>query len=141
MDRLLGLVDLVVWVVDPQKYADRVIHDSYLREFHRHRDVTVVVLNQADRLPPAELPRVLADLRRLLDADGLTGVPLLATTAIDPAGMAGLRERAGADGRRAAGRAAPARRRRRHGGRRRWTSWSARGRPADGPDDGRRSTG
>ncbi|MGC4879477.1 GTPase [Micromonospora sp. DT43] len=91
VDRLLGLVDQVVWVVDPQKYADRVIHDSYLREFHRHRDVTVVVLNQADRLSPNELPRVLDDLRRLLDSDGLTGVPLLATTAIDPAGMVGLR--------------------------------------------------
>ncbi|MEU5903616.1 GTPase [Micromonospora sp. NPDC047527] len=91
VDRLLGLVDQVVWVVDPQKYADRVIHDSYLREFHRHRDVTLVVLNQADRLPSAELPRVLDDLRRLLDSDGLTGVPLLATTAIDPAGMVGLR--------------------------------------------------
>ncbi|MGN9774970.1 GTPase [Micromonospora sp. H33] len=92
VDRLLGLVDLVVWVVDPQKYADRVIHTSYLREFHRHRDVTLVVLNQADRLPPAELPRVLADLRRLLDADGLDGVPLLATAAVDPDGIAGLRE-------------------------------------------------
>ncbi|MBM7491778.1 GTP-binding protein EngB required for normal cell division [Micromonospora luteifusca] len=91
VDRLLGLVDQVVWVVDPQKYADRVIHDSYLREFHRHRDVTVVVLNQADRLTSAELPRVLDDLRRLLDTDGLTGVPLLSTTAIDPAGMVGLR--------------------------------------------------
>ncbi|MEU1747007.1 GTPase [Micromonospora arida] len=91
VDRLLGLVDQVVWVVDPQKYADRVIHDSYLREFHRHREVTLVVLNQADRLPPAEVPRVLDDLRRLLDTDGLTGVPLLATTAIDPAGMVGLR--------------------------------------------------
>ncbi|WP_327033352.1 GTPase [Micromonospora ureilytica] len=92
VDRLLGLVDQVVWVVDPQKYADRVIHDSYLREFHRHRDVTLVVLNQADRLPPAEVPRVMDDLRRLLDTDGLTGVPLLATTAIDPAGMVGLRD-------------------------------------------------
>ncbi|MBM7077699.1 GTPase [Micromonospora humida] len=92
VDRLLGLVDLVVWVVDPQKYADRVIHNSYLREFHRHREVTVVVLNQADRLPPAELPRVLADLRRLLDVDGLDGVPLLATTAVEPNGMTGLRE-------------------------------------------------
>ncbi|MCX4469064.1 50S ribosome-binding GTPase [Micromonospora sp. NBC_01655] len=91
VDRLLGLVDLVIWVVDPQKYADRVIHTSYLREFHRHRDVTLVVLNQADRLPPAELPRVLDDLRRLLDADGLGGVPLLATTAVDPVGIVELR--------------------------------------------------
>ncbi|MGC4808038.1 GTPase [Micromonospora sp. DT233] len=91
VDRLLGLVDLVVWVVDPQKYADRMIHNSYLREFRRHRDVTLVVLNQADQLPPAELPRVLEDLRRLLDADGLDGVPLLATTAVDPAGTVELR--------------------------------------------------
>ncbi|MDO3683757.1 GTPase [Micromonospora sp. C28ISP2-4] len=91
VDRLLGLVDLVVWVVDPQKYADRVIHTSYLREFHRHKDVTVVVLNQADRLHPTELPKVLDDLRRLLDADGLGGVPLLPTVAVDPNGLDGLR--------------------------------------------------
>nr|WP_148272165.1 GTPase [Micromonospora maris] len=91
VDRLLGLVDLVVWVVDPQKYADRVVHGSYLREFHRHRDVTVVVLNQVDRLPPTDVDRVVADLRRLLDADGLDGVPLLTTTITDPAGTEGLR--------------------------------------------------
>ncbi|RIV38941.1 GTPase [Micromonospora radicis] len=92
VDRLLGLVDLVVWVVDPQKYADRVVHAGYLREFHQHRDVTMVVLNQVDRLPPPEVPRVLADLRRLLDTDGLTGVPLLATTIADPAGTQQLRQ-------------------------------------------------
>ncbi|SDY22185.1 GTP-binding protein EngB required for normal cell division [Micromonospora pattaloongensis] len=91
VDRLLGLVDLVVWVVDPQKYADRVVHESYLREFHRHRDVTVVVLNQADRLPAAELPHVLDDLRRLLKADELDGVPVLATAAVDPAATTNLR--------------------------------------------------
>ncbi|WP_203999424.1 GTPase [Micromonospora lutea] len=91
VDRLLGLVDLMVWVVDPQKYADRVMHRSYLREFHRHRDVTVVVLNQTDRLSPTEVPRVLADLRRLLDADGLDGVPLLATNVADADGPERLR--------------------------------------------------
>lgn len=91
VDRLLGLVDLVVWVVDPQKYADRIVHTAYLSEFHRHKDVTVVVLNQVDRLPPAEVPRVLADLRRLLDADQLDGVPLLSTSAVDQESMADLR--------------------------------------------------
>jgi GTP-binding protein EngB required for normal cell division len=91
VDRLLGLVDLVVWVVDPQKYADRLVHTRYLREFHRHKDVTVVVLNQADRLPSAELPRVLDDLRRLLDDDGLGGVPVLATAAVQDAAMTDLR--------------------------------------------------
>ena len=91
VDRLLGLVDLVVWVVDPQKYADKVVHRSYLREFHRHRDVTVVVLNQADRLTPAEVIRLLTDLRQLLESDGLGGVPAIATSAVDPAGLAELR--------------------------------------------------
>ncbi|MBO0870564.1 MAG: 50S ribosome-binding GTPase [Micromonosporaceae bacterium] len=84
-DRLLALADLVVWVTDPQKYADQVIHQRYLRSFHRHRDSTVVVLNQADRLGPVDTGRCLADLRQLLDADGLADVPVLATSAVDEA--------------------------------------------------------
>jgi len=91
VDRLLGLVDLVVWVVDPQKYADRVVHTRYLQAFRNHKDVTVVVLNQADRLPQDEVERVLADLRKLLDADELDGVPLLATTALHQPAIADLR--------------------------------------------------
>lgn len=91
VDRLLGLVDLVVWVVDPQKYADRVVHASYLREFRRHQDITVVVLNQSDRLSPAEVPRVVADLRRILADDQLDQVPVLATSTLNQAGIAELR--------------------------------------------------
>ena len=44
----------------------------------------VVVLNQADRLPDADVTRCLTDLRRLLAADGLGSVPLLATSATSP---------------------------------------------------------
>ncbi|HEU5108031.1 MAG TPA: GTPase [Micromonosporaceae bacterium] len=91
VDRLLGLVDLVVWVVDPQKYADKLVHRTYLKEFHRHHDVTVVVLNQADRLAPADVERVLADLRGLLERDGLPGVPVLATSAVDQDRLTDLR--------------------------------------------------
>ena len=71
VDRLLRLVDLVIWVTDPQKYADQVIHEQYLQMFHRQAPNMVVVLNQADRLPDADVTRCLTDLRRLLDADGL----------------------------------------------------------------------
>ncbi|HET8659364.1 MAG TPA: GTPase, partial [Micromonosporaceae bacterium] len=54
VDRLLGLVDLVVWVLDPQKYADKLVHESYLRQFHQHKDITLVALNHADRLTPPD---------------------------------------------------------------------------------------
>jgi GTP-binding protein EngB required for normal cell division len=80
-ERLLALVDLVVWVTDPQKYADQVIHERYLQAFHQHREVTVVVLNQADRLGSTDAQRCVADLRKLLAADGLPEVPVFATSA------------------------------------------------------------
>ncbi|WP_432833410.1 GTPase [Dactylosporangium sp. CA-092794] len=91
VDRLLRLVDLVVWVLDPQKYADRVVHERYLNQFQRHRDITVVVLNQADRLTRADAERIIEDLRRLLDADGLGEVPTFATSAKGQPGLARLR--------------------------------------------------
>nr|BFE64375.1 50S ribosome-binding GTPase [Dactylosporangium thailandense] len=91
VDRLLRLVDLVVWVLDPQKYADRVVHQQYLAQFQRHRDVTVVVLNQADRLTRADSERLIADLGRLLDNDGLGGVPAFATSAKGEPGLGPLR--------------------------------------------------
>ncbi|MFI5913845.1 GTPase [Dactylosporangium sp. NPDC051541] len=91
VDRLLRLVDLVVWVLDPQKYADRVVHQQYLSQFQRHRDVTVVVLNQADRLNRTDAERLLEDLRRLLDNDGLGGVPAFATSAKGQPGLGALR--------------------------------------------------
>ncbi|GAA3344029.1 50S ribosome-binding GTPase [Amorphoplanes nipponensis] len=92
VDRLLGLVDQVVWVVDPQKYGDRVLHNAYLRQFKQHSDITIVVLNQADRLSPSDTDIVLTDLKRLLEEDGLTGVPALATSAKQPGMLNELRE-------------------------------------------------
>jgi hypothetical protein len=93
VDRLLTLVDLLVWVLDPQKYADRVVHEQYLARFARHRDVTVVLLNQADLLTPADVDSCLADLQRLLRSDGLEGAPVLATSSVGEPGLDALRER------------------------------------------------
>src|SRR5258706_6938486 len=71
-----GILDLVIWVLDPQKYADQTVHEEYLQHMGALRDVTVVVFNQADRLSPADAARCRTDLARLVEADGLTGVPV-----------------------------------------------------------------
>lgn len=71
VDRLLQLVDAVVWVVDPEKYADALLHERYLRPLASYGEVTCVVLNQVDRLPAGAVDHVLHDLRRLLDEDGM----------------------------------------------------------------------
>lgn len=71
VDRLVEIVDVFVWIVDPQKYADAALHRDYLRRFAGHADVTVVVLNQLDTLAPGDRTRTLDDLARLLRDDGL----------------------------------------------------------------------
>jgi GTP-binding protein EngB required for normal cell division len=91
VDRLVELVDLLVWVVDPQKYADAALHERYLRPLAAHRDVMLVVLNQVDRLPPQAVERCVGDLRRLLEQDGLADVPVLAVSARTGTGLAELR--------------------------------------------------
>jgi hypothetical protein len=90
-DRLLGVVDLVVWVLDPQKYADQVVHEGYLRELGPVRDMTMAVFNQVDRLTPADAAHCRADLTRLLEEDGLPGIPLVLTSAQTGAGLDELR--------------------------------------------------
>lgn len=95
VDRLLDLVDVVVWVTDPQKYADLVVHDGYLRRMALQRGGFIVALNQTDRLLPTSLPQVAGDLRRLLDEGGLADLPLVATSATgDVPGPAPVRPKA-----------------------------------------------
>lgn len=93
VDRMVKLVDQFIWVLDPQKYADEAIHRRYLQPLARHRDVITVVLNQADLLSPSQLEQCMAHIARLLEADGLGGVPLLATSAVTGRGIDDLRSR------------------------------------------------
>ncbi len=93
VDRLVQLVDMLIWVVDPQKYADAALHDRYLIPLAQHAGVMMIALNQADRLTPAEREQCLTDLRRLLDREGLRGVDVLAVSAVTGEGMDVLRER------------------------------------------------
>ncbi|MFZ5852364.1 MAG: GTPase, partial [Actinomycetota bacterium] len=91
VDRLVERVDLLVWVLDPQKYADRAVHERYLQRLAGYDEVLVVVLNQVDRLAPDEAAVCLADLRRLLAADGLPDVPVLPVSARAGLGVTDLR--------------------------------------------------
>ncbi|MFF2506106.1 GTPase [Streptomyces sp. NPDC058067] len=99
VDRILALVDAVIWVVDPEKYADAMLHERYLRPLAGHAEVTFVVLNQVDRLPGEAADLVLDDLRRLLDEDGIAlgehgepGATVLALSALTGEGVGELRE-------------------------------------------------
>jgi len=96
VDRLVELADLMVWVLDPQKYADAAIHDRFLRPLSAHRDLMLVVMNHIDEVEPERRESLLADARRLLAADGLADVPLLAISAVTGEGIDELhRELAG----------------------------------------------
>ena len=92
-ERILALVDVFVWVTDPQKYADARLHDDYLRALATHDTVTVVVLNQVDRLDRDGTKQIRADLARLAEADGMKGLQVLGTSARTGEGIDDLRLR------------------------------------------------
>jgi GTP-binding protein EngB required for normal cell division len=91
VDRLVKLADMLVWVLDPLKYADASVHQRYLVPLAGHASVTTVVLNKCDTLTPDEVADCAADLRRLLDAEGLLETPVLVTSAATGAGLSELR--------------------------------------------------
>ncbi len=92
VDRLSKLADMVIWVLDPQKYADAAVHNRYLIPLSGHAAVFAVVLNQLDLLSPQQARECGEDLRRLLDAEGLADTPLLGVSAQTGLGLAELRD-------------------------------------------------
>ncbi len=91
VDRLVKMADMLVWVLDPLKYADASVHRRYLVPLAGHAAVTTVVLNQVDTLSPDQADDCRSDLRRLLDAEGLTETHVLVTSATTGVGLPELR--------------------------------------------------
>jgi GTP-binding protein EngB required for normal cell division len=91
VDELVGLSDLMVWVLDPQKYADAAVHRRFLVPLAGHSEVVAVVLNQADLLTAGQIEDCVHDLRRLLDSEDLPDVQILVTSAKTGAGIEDLR--------------------------------------------------
>ncbi|QGU02878.1 GTPase Era [Corynebacterium kalinowskii] len=89
--RLAGQVDVLVWVTDPEKYADTIIHDHFIRPHAEHSAVTLAVLNKSDKLRPEDLGPVKNSLEQLLVEDGLKKIKVIATSAKTGAGVDDIR--------------------------------------------------
>ena len=92
VNRLVALADLMVWVLDPQKYADAAVHSRFLTPMAGHSSVITVVLNQSDLLTTAQADDCASDLRRLLDSEGLQDARIQLTSARTGAGLDELRK-------------------------------------------------
>ena len=80
---LLPIIDLVVWVVDPEKYRDRVLHSEHLVPLMRHHERFRFVFNQIDRVADDDIAVLVADLAAALRADGVKN-PVIWVAAADP---------------------------------------------------------
>jgi len=92
VDQLVGRSDLIIWVLDPQKYADAAVHRRFLVPLAGHSEVIAVVLNQADLLSAGQIEDCVQDLRRLLDSENLPDVQILVTSARTGAGIEEMRK-------------------------------------------------
>lgn len=87
VNALLPLIDVVVWVLDPEKYRDARLHHDYLEALSDYQGQFVFVLNQIDRLAPTDVPTVVEDLTAALRSDGIeqpTVVPVSAAPVAGP---------------------------------------------------------
>lgn len=86
VDALLPLVDVVIWVTDPEKYRDARLHRDYLAPLAADHGSHLFVLNQIDRISPESVDSLVGDFRRALTADGIETPVVLTTAAAPPAG-------------------------------------------------------
>ncbi|MDR7360391.1 hypothetical protein J2S64_004082 [Paeniglutamicibacter sulfureus] len=90
--KLAGQVDVLIWVLDPQKYADAAVHHDFIRPLATHGSVTLVVLNQIDKLKENQREPVMDSLRSILLADGLASPRILGVSALTGEGLDALRQ-------------------------------------------------
>ncbi len=83
VDQLIPRVDAIVWVADPEKYQDRVLHAGYVARRAGYRDQFVFVLNQVDRLTDEETQTIVEDFTASLAAEGIEA-PRIVTLAAAP---------------------------------------------------------
>jgi hypothetical protein len=80
---LLPQVDGIIWVFDPVKYSDPVLHERYIGPLADSASQFVFVLNQVDRVSAAQRAEIIGDLLELLRRDGIERPEVFAVAA-DP---------------------------------------------------------
>jgi GTP-binding protein EngB required for normal cell division len=86
VEALLPRVDVVIWVVDPEKYGDAALHNLFLRPLADYQTQFVFVLNQIDRIEERDRSRVMDDFVHVLRDTGVESPVVVATSANPPAG-------------------------------------------------------
>lgn len=93
VEDLLPRIDAVLWLFEPEKYRDRVVHEEFLAELYNYRHQFFFALNQVDRLRERDIKPVLDDLEVALREDGFTDPLLFAIAAAPQSGpQIGLEE-------------------------------------------------
>jgi GTP-binding protein EngB required for normal cell division len=85
--RLAQRVDVVLWVLDPLKYARADAHEGTLADLTAHAGILLVVLNRVDELTSDAREACIADLHALLAARGHDEVRVIATSAATGEGV------------------------------------------------------
>jgi hypothetical protein len=91
MERIAEHADLLLFVTDPEKYADAALH-RYLELLREHGAVTAIVLNKADTLSNVDLKACRTDLAKLLLADGIGNATILTASATSGLGIPELKQ-------------------------------------------------
>lgn len=89
--RIIELVDLVVWITDPQKYADELFHDGFVRPLADHAEVMRFVVNRTDTVRDDDVAVVAHDLTERLRDDGIGDPHVVVTSAVTGVGLDALR--------------------------------------------------
>ena len=83
VEDLIPRVDGVIWLFDPDKYRDPIVHEQFLSQLAVHKSQFIFALNKIDRLRADDLQTVRQDLFDTLAADGYPR-PALFALAADP---------------------------------------------------------
>ena len=79
---VLPVVDVVVWVLDPEKYADPILHEGFLSSMTMYEEQFLFVLNQVDRLGD-EVESAISSLYGHLSGDGFSSPRVVGSMAAD----------------------------------------------------------